>query len=91
MLWSLSPLILITTNARFVPEIPCVRSRDCVFTMTQATEDAGKIAGLKIERIINEPTAAGTMSICLTSYVEEGDDVSCLSLPLIVLKRIMHT
>ena len=25
----------------------------------QATEDAGRIAGLKVERIINEPTAAG--------------------------------
>ena len=24
----------------------------------QATKDAGKIAGLKVERIINEPTAA---------------------------------
>src|SRR5262249_56953482 len=27
-------------------------------TQRQATKDAGKIAGLKIERIINEPTAA---------------------------------
>ncbi len=27
-------------------------------TQRQATKDAGKIAGLKVERIINEPTAA---------------------------------
>lgn len=35
----------------------------------QATKDAGTIAGLKVERIINEPTAAAIGTFCLTVVV----------------------
>ena len=30
----------------------------CWYVFQQATKDAGQIAGLQVERVINEPTAA---------------------------------
>ena len=40
------------------------------YSQRQATKDAGKIAGLEVKRIINEPTAAA-LAYCLDSKKEE--------------------
>ena len=36
----------------------------------QATKDAGKIAGLEVERIVNEPTAAALLTV-LTNKIKK--------------------
>jgi molecular chaperone DnaK len=44
----------------------------------QATKDAGKIAGLEVERIINEPTAA-TLAYGFGRYDETSDDTKTVA------------